>query len=248
VGRVADAEQLIDSSNFGVGLERRSTWRRFLASKSSGSGGTPQHTSGTSTDTELTTLDTHELWLPESEPPPSAMSALHAFGAEMLKLSRGLEGMAASPGSQTPSRPTTLHQHHQHQQQQQQLLLQHGPTPRRCSFRNGYAARCLALAIPVALTHDVTAIGSCTSVKHGVIGELNKLRAGGAEISDDQCDTRDAFPVSLHPQEWEGRKVILGDPGCMLQGALRSRKIVTFFPSLPSIPAFSPAPPFYRMS
>ncbi|RLU20558.1 hypothetical protein DMN91_007169 [Ooceraea biroi] len=57
-----------------AGLERRGTWRRFLLNKSSGgSGGTPQHTSGTSTDTELTTLDTHELWLPESEPPPSAI-------------------------------------------------------------------------------------------------------------------------------------------------------------------------------
>lgn len=44
-----------------------------------------------STDTELTTLDTHDLWLPESsEPKPSTMSALHHFGVEMLKLSRGL--------------------------------------------------------------------------------------------------------------------------------------------------------------
>ncbi|XP_067214493.1 uncharacterized protein 5-HT2B isoform X3 [Linepithema humile] len=120
-----------------TGLDRRGTWRRFLLNKSSGgSGGTPQHTSGTSTDTELTTLDTHELWLPESEPPPSAMSALHAFGAEMLKLSRGLEGMAGSPGSQVPSRSTL---HHQHQHNQQQLQLQHTPSSRKCSFRNGSA-------------------------------------------------------------------------------------------------------------
>ncbi|XP_025155362.1 uncharacterized protein LOC109504153 isoform X2 [Harpegnathos saltator] len=111
-----------------AGLERRGTWKRFLLNKSSGgSGGTPQHTSGTSTDTELTTLDTHELWLPESEPPPSAMSALHAFGAEMLKLSRGLEGIA-NPASQTPSRSTPQQHHQQHQ---------HGPSHRRCSFRNG---------------------------------------------------------------------------------------------------------------
>ncbi|KMQ93847.1 5-hydroxytryptamine receptor 2b [Lasius niger] len=72
------------------------------------------------------------------------MSALHAFGAEMLKLSRGLEGMVGSPGNQTPSRSTPQHQHqHQQQQQQQQQQLlqlqQHGPSPRRCSFRNGYA-------------------------------------------------------------------------------------------------------------
>ncbi|XP_076752858.1 5-hydroxytryptamine receptor 2B [Xylocopa sonorina] len=111
------------------GLDRRGTWKKFLLSKSSaGSGGTPQHTSGTSTDTELTTLDTHELWIPESEPPPSAMSALHAFGAEMLKLSRGLEGIA-SPGSSTPMgtpRSTPQHSVQQHQQQSH-----------RCSFRHG---------------------------------------------------------------------------------------------------------------
>ncbi|XP_018343810.1 PREDICTED: 5-hydroxytryptamine receptor 1D [Trachymyrmex septentrionalis] len=115
-----------------TGLERRGTWKRYLLNKgSSGSGGTPQHTSGTSTDTELTTLDTHELWLQESEPPPSAMSALHAFGAEMLKLSRGLEGMTGSSGNQTPSKLTTQHHHHHHHQQQQQQ--------QQCSFRNGSA-------------------------------------------------------------------------------------------------------------
>ncbi|XP_076247490.1 5-hydroxytryptamine receptor 2B [Calliopsis andreniformis] len=120
------------------GLDRRGTWKRFLLSKSSGgSGGTPQHTSGTSTDTELTTLDTHELWLPESELPPSAMSALHAFGAEMLKLSRGLEGIG-SPGSPTPAgtpRSTPQHsvQHHQHHQHQQHQQHQ----SHSCSFRHG---------------------------------------------------------------------------------------------------------------
>lgn len=59
---------------------------------------TPQHThhSAASTDTELTTLDTHELWLQEPEPTPCAMSALHQFGAEMLKLSRGLEAAAVN--------------------------------------------------------------------------------------------------------------------------------------------------------
>ncbi|XP_026675038.1 muscarinic acetylcholine receptor M4 [Ceratina calcarata] len=108
------------------GLDRRGTWKRFLLSKSSaGSGGTPQHTSGTSTDTELTTLDTHELWLPESEPPPSAMSALHAFGAEMLKLSRGLEGIA-SPGSPTPTGTPRSTPQHSVQHHQQQCSSRHG--------------------------------------------------------------------------------------------------------------------------
>ena len=46
-------------------------------------------------------VDTHELWLPESsvpEPTPSTMSALHQFGVEMLKLSRGL-GAAEQDGA-----------------------------------------------------------------------------------------------------------------------------------------------------
>lgn len=74
--------------------KQRRTWKKLLVNKSSeGSTGTPVHTSAASTDTELTTLDTHDLWLPESEPKPSAMSALHSFGAELLKWSKGLEGI-----------------------------------------------------------------------------------------------------------------------------------------------------------
>ncbi|XP_026484893.2 dopamine D2-like receptor isoform X1 [Vanessa tameamea] len=73
-------------------IERRCTWRRFLSPR----GGTPQH-SAASTETELPPIDTRDLWLQDSsEPAPSAMSALHHFGAEMLRLSRGLEASAAS--------------------------------------------------------------------------------------------------------------------------------------------------------
>ncbi|XP_046590067.1 5-hydroxytryptamine receptor 2A isoform X2 [Neodiprion lecontei] len=137
----------------GAGLDRRCTWRRLLMNKGGGGvvvggggaggggGGTPQHTSGASTDTELTTIDTHELWLPESDPPPSAMSALHAFGAEMLKLSRGLEGMAAAAaGSQTPPTPRSVNHQHlmQQQQQQQQQQHHHANLHHRCNFRSGF--------------------------------------------------------------------------------------------------------------
>lgn len=72
--------------------ERKRTWRKLLnATKARQT--TPQHAhhSAASTDTELTTIDTHELWIQESEPTPCTMSALGQFGAEMLKLSRGLE-------------------------------------------------------------------------------------------------------------------------------------------------------------
>lgn len=55
-----------------------------------------------SADTEMTSLDTRELWLPDTEPTPSTMSALHQFGAEMLRLSRGLEKVA-SPESKPTS-------------------------------------------------------------------------------------------------------------------------------------------------
>lgn len=55
-----------------------------------------------SADTEMTSLDARELWLPDTEPTPSTMSALHQFGAEMLRLSRGLEKVA-SPDSKPTS-------------------------------------------------------------------------------------------------------------------------------------------------
>ncbi|KAJ2943966.1 hypothetical protein O0L34_g8288 [Tuta absoluta] len=72
-------------------IDRRCTWKRFLGRR----GGTPQH-SAASTETELPPIDTRDLWLQDSsEPAPSAMGALHHFGAEMLRLSRGLEASAA---------------------------------------------------------------------------------------------------------------------------------------------------------
>ncbi|XP_059611484.1 dopamine D2-like receptor [Phlebotomus argentipes] len=78
-------------------LERRCTWRRLLKTSLPS---TPNHAhSAASTDTELSTLDNHELWLPDSsipEPTPSTMTALHQFGAEMLKLSRGLESVGST--------------------------------------------------------------------------------------------------------------------------------------------------------
>ncbi|NP_001280502.1 dopamine D2-like receptor [Tribolium castaneum] len=84
-------------------LERRCTWRKLLTKAKQT---TPQHGhhSAASTDTELTTIDNHELWIQESEPTPCTMSALGQFGAEMLKLSRGLE--AASHLGTPPPRPS----------------------------------------------------------------------------------------------------------------------------------------------
>ncbi|XP_031343920.1 5-hydroxytryptamine receptor 2C [Photinus pyralis] len=77
-------------------LDRKCTWRRLL-NPTKARPMTPQHGhSATSTDTELTTIDTHELWIQETEPTPCAMSALGQFGAEMLKLSRGLEAATSS--------------------------------------------------------------------------------------------------------------------------------------------------------
>lgn len=47
-----------------------------------------------------------------NEPTPSAMTALHQFGAEMLKLSRGLESVSSAaqqlPSSAAPAAATTL--------------------------------------------------------------------------------------------------------------------------------------------
>ncbi|XP_046668451.1 uncharacterized protein LOC124359609 [Homalodisca vitripennis] len=91
-----------------TGIERRCTWRRLLTGRplttQQQSHGT-QHQHHSSTDTDLTTLDTHELWLPDTEPTPSTMSALHQFGAEMLRLSRGLESAMTGPVLSKPKEP-----------------------------------------------------------------------------------------------------------------------------------------------
>ncbi|XP_055636789.1 dopamine receptor 2 [Toxorhynchites rutilus septentrionalis] len=75
-------------------LDRRNTWKRIIKLSIPS---TPNHAhSAASTDTELSTLDNHDLWLLETSiphPTPSTMTALHQFGEEMLKLSRGLESV-----------------------------------------------------------------------------------------------------------------------------------------------------------
>ncbi|KAL5274751.1 hypothetical protein ACFFRR_001053 [Megaselia abdita] len=83
-------------------VERRGTWRRLLKANNSSTANNPH--SATSTDTEMSTLDTHELWLPDTclqEATPSTMTALHQFGTEMLKLSKGLQSVSSSPIYQT---------------------------------------------------------------------------------------------------------------------------------------------------
>lgn len=44
--------------------ERRGTWRRLLKTNNLSMSNHPH--SATSTDTEMSTLDTHELWLPDT--------------------------------------------------------------------------------------------------------------------------------------------------------------------------------------
>ncbi|XP_034486880.1 dopamine D2-like receptor [Drosophila innubila] len=124
-------------------LERRCTWRRLLKPGQSHASSVLHAHSANSTDTDLSTLDNHELWLPDTsipEPTTTTMTALHQFGAEMLKLSRGLESVASSsttgsptksefsisnqlPFPSSPQRYAThqqaLQQHQQHQQHKQ---------------------------------------------------------------------------------------------------------------------------------
>ncbi|XP_058058966.1 muscarinic acetylcholine receptor DM1 [Anopheles bellator] len=77
-------------------FDRRNTWKRII--KLSLPSGPNQHAhSAASTDTELSTLDNHDLWLLESsipEPSSITMTAMQRFGEEMLKLSQGLESVA----------------------------------------------------------------------------------------------------------------------------------------------------------
>ncbi|XP_063230506.1 uncharacterized protein LOC134535364 [Bacillus rossius redtenbacheri] len=96
------------------GADRNSTWRRLLLPLSSRAPAPHQHHSAGSTDTDLTTLDAHELWLPDSavaDPAPSTMSALHQFGVEMLKLSKGLEGVGAPAPRDPPPLITRSGEH-----------------------------------------------------------------------------------------------------------------------------------------
>lgn len=105
--------------------------------------------SANSTDTDLSTLDNHELWLPDSrwaiefasqccsanyhiyysclcsikEPTPTTMTALHQFGAEMLKLSRGLESVASSSTTGSPTKSEFSLSNH--------LQLQYPSSPQR---------------------------------------------------------------------------------------------------------------------
>ncbi|XP_053952561.1 dopamine receptor 3 [Anastrepha ludens] len=117
-------------------FERRRTWRQLLRPNSSA---VTQAQSANSTDTELSTLDTHELWLTESNTPEHAattVTALQQFGAEMLKLSRGLESVASSSTTCSPTKSEFSSSNHftgnspQHyvtnkQSSQQQSHLQH---------------------------------------------------------------------------------------------------------------------------
>ncbi|XP_031629172.1 uncharacterized protein LOC116344669 [Contarinia nasturtii] len=108
-------------------LERRCTWRRLLKTSLPS---TPNHPhSAHSTDTELSNLDTHELWLPDSsipEPTPSTMTALHQFGAEMLKLSRGLDAASSMvvpiPASTSTTCVSVDNATTEHRMQQKPLL------------------------------------------------------------------------------------------------------------------------------
>ncbi|XP_026850439.1 dopamine D2-like receptor [Drosophila persimilis] len=88
-------------------LERRCTWRRLLKPGPGQASSVLHAHSANSTDTDLSTLDNHELWLPDSsikEPTPTTMTALHQFGAEMLKLSRGLESVGSSSTTGSPTK------------------------------------------------------------------------------------------------------------------------------------------------
>ncbi|XP_016961439.2 dopamine D2-like receptor [Drosophila biarmipes] len=126
-------------------LERRCTWRRLLKPGPGNASSVLHAHSANSTDTDLSTLDNHELWLPDSsikEPTPTTMTALHQFGAEMLKLSRGLESVASSSTTGSPTKsefslsnhlqmqfPSSPQRYATHLQQSHQQQHNHQPYP-----------------------------------------------------------------------------------------------------------------------
>lgn len=60
---VGDGNKMIASDDLNF-TERRGTWRRLLKTNNSSTSNNPH--SATSTDTEMSNLDTHELWLPDT--------------------------------------------------------------------------------------------------------------------------------------------------------------------------------------
>ncbi|XP_035777195.1 uncharacterized protein LOC118458619 [Anopheles albimanus] len=90
-------------------FDRRNTWKRII--KLSLPTAPNQHAhSAASTDTELSTLDNHDLWLLESsipEPSSITVTAMQRFGEEMLKLSQGLESVAQHGDSGPVTHRTT---------------------------------------------------------------------------------------------------------------------------------------------
>ncbi|XP_050081550.1 uncharacterized protein LOC126568909 [Anopheles aquasalis] len=77
-------------------FDRRNTWKRIIKLSLPATPNQHAH-SAASTDTELSTLDNHDLWLLESsipEPSSITVTAMQRFGEEMLKLSQGLESVA----------------------------------------------------------------------------------------------------------------------------------------------------------
>ncbi|XP_055375504.1 uncharacterized protein LOC129608176 isoform X3 [Condylostylus longicornis] len=80
------------------GLERRCTWRRLLKA---GHSTTPNHGhSAASTDTELSNLDTHELWLPDSRRNSSSFPSTHR---QLMNFKKRRRASTSSPGKKYES-------------------------------------------------------------------------------------------------------------------------------------------------
>ncbi|ALC45366.1 CG42796 [Drosophila busckii] len=146
-------------------LERRCTWRRLLKPGQNATSSTLHAHSANSTDTDLSTLDNHELWLPDTcipEPTPTTMTALHQFGAEMLKLSRGLESAGSSsttgsptksefsisnhlPYPSTPQRFPALQQQHSHGSSGSSYLQQTSPKRSQAIAQLGLSSTTLGM-------------------------------------------------------------------------------------------------------
>ncbi|XP_022209661.2 uncharacterized protein LOC111065669 isoform X2 [Drosophila obscura] len=167
-------------------LERRCTWRRLLKPGPGHASSVLHAHSANSTDTDLSTLDNHELWLPDSsikEPTPTTMTALHQFGAEMLKLSRGLESVGSSSTTGSPTKSEfSISNHLQFPSSPQRYATHHQPPQPQHLQGSAYHQQTSPKG-----RHGTTILGLSTTTL-GIERESTRNSLASSRLGGDQSD------------------------------------------------------------
>ncbi|BFF91581.1 dopamine D2-like receptor [Drosophila madeirensis] len=171
-------------------LERRCTWRRLLKPGPGHASSVLHAHSANSTDTDLSTLDNHELWLPDSsikEPTPTTMTALHQFGAEMLKLSRGLESVGSSSTTGSPTKSEFSISNHLQFPNSPQRYATHQQSPQHLQGGGGGGGGAYHQQTSPKGRHGTTILGLSTTTL-GIERESTRNSLASSRLGGDQSD------------------------------------------------------------